>query len=118
MNESTATTATNGSNGNGKAAKATETALARLHGEWVAAGSKKPTKASAKPLVDGYKKAKAEREALEGKIAALKAKEDEAAVAIVRAFGKGRFTLDGETFQAASRGDHVFLKREAAAIEL
>lgn len=118
MNEPTVTTATNG---NGKAAKApkeNETALARLHGEWVAGGSKRPTKASAKPLVDSYKKAKAEREALEGKIAALKAKEDEAAVAIVRAFGKGRFTLDGETFQAASRGEHVFLKRETAAIEL
>lgn len=88
-----------------------ETALDKLHAEWVAAGKPKADAKTAKALMTAHTEAHKRKLAAEKAYeAALKA-EQEAAVAIIKVRGKGRFTgPDGTMYTAMSKGESVFLR--------
>lgn len=86
-------------------------ALDKLHAEWVANGSKKPDAKVAKTLMTSYEAAHKKKLAAEKTFAAAMAEEQEAAKAIIRARGKGRFSgPDGTLYTAMSKGESVFLR--------
>jgi hypothetical protein len=86
-------------------------ALDKLHAEWVAAGSKKPDPKVAKTLMTAYEASHKKKLAAEKAFATAMAEEQEAAKAIIRARGKGRFTgPDGTLYTAMSKGESVFLR--------
>lgn len=88
-----------------------ESALDKLHKEWVAAGSKLPDAKTVKALMSDYQKANKLRKDAEAAFLKARDAESHAAVAIVRARGKGRFKgPDGVTYTAMSKGDSVFLR--------
>lgn len=94
---------------------ATETkkpsALDRLHAEWLAGGSKKADPKTAKTLMTAYEAAHKKKVSAEKLYAAALADEQEAATAIIRSRGKGRFKgPDGTMYTAMSKGESVFLR--------
>jgi len=88
-----------------------ESALDKLHKEWVANGSKLPDPKTVKTLMAEYQKANKLRRDAEETFLKARDAESKAAVAIIKARGKGRFKgPDGVTYTAMSKGDSVFLR--------
>lgn len=96
---------------NGTTEAKPESALDKLHKQWVAGGKKKPDQKTAGALMKAYSTAHGKKLEAEKAYEAAMAAEQDAARAIVLARGKGRFTgPDGTMYTAMSKGDSVFLR--------
>jgi hypothetical protein len=101
-----------------QAAQQTVTALERIHTEWLTRGGQRPAKKALRGTVQAYERIRSEREELEKRLSELKEQEHTVATNIVAQCGKGRFVINGRTYQATSRGEVIFLKQYPAATEL
>jgi hypothetical protein len=96
---------------NGTVTEKKESALDKLHKEWVANGSKLPDVKTVKALMADYLKANKARTDAEKVFLAAREAESACAVSVIKARGKGRFKgPNGVQYTAMSKGESVFLR--------
>ena len=83
-----------------------------LHAQWVAAGSKTPSKAEGGKLLKGYLEAHQAKKVAELALEEAQNAETAAVTAIILARGKGRLRIAGEVHIPMSRGGTVYFRRE------
>jgi hypothetical protein len=86
--------------------------LSKYHAEWVASGSKAPTKVEETRLAKAWQTARKARDAAEAAFRAAVRAESDTVANIIRAKGKGRFNMNGTNYMPMSRGETCYLRGE------